>query len=199
MATPRKNIQERVTSPKALYFQQLWKANLARVRAARGWTMQECADRAGMKSRVTWHHVESLDTSPRFDTMVLVADTLGVGVEFLLGRIDTEVPPHNKVKHSEKRVKDLGEMISNNIRALRYHKGLTQLDAARLSGIERVRWVELEGNRFHPRLSTIIAVADGMSVEPVLLLEEDLAKKLGTQDNIDVSRTRKPRTFKGRY
>ena len=63
-------------------------ANLRKHRLARGQTQAEVATASGM-SRVGYRNVESGDAVPRAESLVKIADALGVGVEDLLRPTDT--------------------------------------------------------------------------------------------------------------
>lgn len=63
-------------------------ANLLRIRLARGETQAQIASAAGM-SRVGYRNVESGDSVPRTESLVKIAEALGVGIEDLLRPAET--------------------------------------------------------------------------------------------------------------
>lgn len=60
---------------------------LNQVRKRRGYTAQQMATILSVSLR-TYRHYESGHTSPSLDTLVIIADTLAVPIDWLLGRDD---------------------------------------------------------------------------------------------------------------
>ena len=55
------------------------------LREALGWTMQQAADAAGIRSRQRWNDIESgIRPNPTIDTVQRMAQALGVKVDDLL-------------------------------------------------------------------------------------------------------------------
>lgn len=66
-------------------------ANVAGRRHARGWTQQQLADEAGLEPR-TVRAVEGAHTHPSFETIVVLADALDVGIGELFTPAKLENP-----------------------------------------------------------------------------------------------------------
>lgn len=65
----------------------LFPFRLRTVRTFRGFTQMELAERAGLKQSAI-SHFETGARKPSFDNLRLVADSLDVATDYLLGRID---------------------------------------------------------------------------------------------------------------
>ncbi|MBX3271415.1 MAG: helix-turn-helix domain-containing protein [Sandaracinaceae bacterium] len=64
----------------------------------------------------------------------------------------------------------LGERLGENVRQLRATRGKTQLQMAKLAGVPRATWANLESGTANPTLSVLhaVAIALGVSLEELL-------------------------------
>ena len=67
--------------------------------------------------------------------------------------------------------------VATNTRRLRHAKGLTQVDFAHASGIERTYVSRLESGKFDVGLDMLSRLASALGVEPAELLEQPKHKK----------------------
>lgn len=84
----------------------VFKDRLRAARIARGFTLQKMADllQTGLRN---YQKYESGDACPTFEGLVIIADTLNVPTDFLLGRdnylrslgVSVDVPPEGPPRH----------------------------------------------------------------------------------------------------
>lgn len=75
----------------------------------------------------------------------------------------------------ERKLDSLVDTVVENIREIRHRRGYTQEKLGELSGLGRIRIVEIEGRRYAPTLPTLntLAVALGVEVYQFLLPKTD--------------------------
>lgn len=89
-----------------------------KLRLQKGWTQEDIAGKLGV-SRPSIAGYESKDRVPRKEMLNKIADLFGVSIDYLLGRIETEV-----VHHKEEEKLDPDKIIAEKL--LTYlHQGLT--------------------------------------------------------------------------
>ena len=73
---------------------------------------------------------------------------------------------------------DLGSRLAANLRALREARGLTQEQLAKLAGLPRATWANLESGGANPTLSVLhrVAVALQVSLEELLAAPRDVGR-----------------------
>lgn len=59
---------------------------------------------------------------------------------------------------------DVAEHLAENVRALREARGLTQAQVARLAGIPRPTWTNMESGAANPTLSVLLKISDALHV-----------------------------------
>jgi transcriptional regulator with XRE-family HTH domain len=75
----------------------------------------------------------------------------------------------------ERKYDSLVDTVVGNIREIRHRRGYTQEKLGDLSGLGRIRIVEIEGRRYAPTLATLntLAVALGVEVYQFLMSKND--------------------------
>lgn len=75
----------------------------------------------------------------------------------------------------ERKYDSLVDTVVGNIREIRHRRGYTQEKLGDLSGLGRIRIVEIEGRRYAPTLPTLntLAVALGVEVYQLFLPKSD--------------------------
>ncbi len=66
---------------------------------------------------------------------------------------------------------ELVTIFTDNVKAIREYRGLTQRAAAKLAGMHHVRWCEMEKSTKTPYTKTLVKAAIALSVEPYELLD----------------------------
>jgi transcriptional regulator with XRE-family HTH domain len=64
-----------------------------------------------------------------------------------------------------------GRRFGDNIRSLRRRRGLSRAALARKADVGRDSLLGIESGKRAPRLDTLLAVADGLEVDPAVLLK----------------------------
>lgn len=67
---------------------------LAELRAERGFTLQEVADRSDLSKSRVWEIEQGRAKNPTLETVMRLADTLGVSLDYLTGVASGEVNLH---------------------------------------------------------------------------------------------------------
>jgi transcriptional regulator with XRE-family HTH domain len=139
---------------------------LRALRRARGMTLEETAERAGMSVRQV-QRLEAGAVDPRWSALRGLALTLGVSLAALLLESDGPTPPDTKRAR-----KPLGRQL----RALRESRGLTLSELAAQSGLTARYLQRVEHNRQSPTARVLLKLAGALSVRVSALFDEgDLA------------------------
>lgn len=64
-----------------------------------------------------------------------------------------------------------GELFAGNVVALRRQQGLSRAALARKADVGRDSLLGIESGKRAPRLDTLLAIADGLEVDPAVLLD----------------------------
>ena len=67
-------------------------------------------------------------------------------------------------------VKQLRDLLSRNLKALRAERGMTQDDLAEAAGISKVFVAEIETGRKYPAIKNFIRLAEALGVQPYWLI-----------------------------
>jgi transcriptional regulator with XRE-family HTH domain len=70
-----------------------------------------------------------------------------------------------------KEEQELVTIFTENVKAVRKYRGLTQRAAAALAGMHHIRWCEMEKSTKTPYTETLVKAAVALSVEPYELLD----------------------------
>lgn len=76
----------------------------------------------------------------------------------------------------ERSLETLVQDCCNNIRKIRNRRGYTQEKLGEISGLGRIRIVEIEGGRYEPKLSTLNIIALALGVKVHDLLKHDISE-----------------------
>ena len=66
-----------------------YQARLMTLRQSQGLSRQELAGQAGIEVTSLWRHEYGKILDPSLDTVIALAEVLGVSIDYLLGRVDT--------------------------------------------------------------------------------------------------------------
>ena len=72
------------------------------------------------------------------------------------------------------RYDELAERLARNVRQLRTARGMTQAQVAKLAGLPRATWANLESSAANPTLSVLHAAAAALERIGALPLVEDM-------------------------
>lgn len=101
--------------------------NLRRIRSAKGLSQVEVADAAGL-SRVGYRNIESGASAPRVDSLMRIAEALGVRLEELLAPVRTLTAVRFR---AQKKMTTRGELLADVARWLDNYNELEQMLGAR--------------------------------------------------------------------
>lgn len=101
--------------------------NLRRIRSANGMSQVEVADAAGL-SRVGYRNIESGASAPRVDSLIRIAEALGVRLEELLAPVRTLTAVRFR---AQKKMTTRGELLADVARWLDNYNELEQMLCAR--------------------------------------------------------------------
>jgi transcriptional regulator with XRE-family HTH domain len=151
--------------------------NLRRIRHARNLTVPELARLTGL-SKDGLHKYENGLRNARLDFVQRLVDGLRVepGEFFrlepagLLPGLHVEVPdvPVRNVRPISQA--HVATNFGKNVRKLRVGKGWTQEQLGRRHGIDRAGIVRIEAGKAIPRITTVVQMANALTVDPAALL-----------------------------
>lgn len=132
--------------------------NLRRARKTAGLSQEECAFRAGIHP-VNISACERGKATPRIDTLLKLAEVLGVSAVDLRGPVDRK-PPQSLAEHFGER--------------LRFHRrrvGLSQEGLARSCALSLDTVHRIENGKRSPTLRTVVRLADTLGIDPAVLVK----------------------------